>query len=105
MTFDFNAFEALEMVNWNGGRWDLTHFFVKIDSIKRVDGLNIANSELPFAGNGEFTLTSDYSSIDEVQANFFINMGTLVLSIITFALAVASTPYWDPFKNFFKGAI
>jgi len=105
MTFDFNAFEALEMVNWNGGRWDFTHFFVKIDSIERVDGLNIANSELPFAGNGEFTLTSEYSSIDQVQANFFINMGTLVLSLITFGLAVASTPYWDPFKNLFKGAI
>ena len=101
--FDFNAFESLEMVNWNGGNWNETDFYVKIDRIERHDGLNIANTELPFAGNDLFTLTSAYSSIDEVQANFFINMGTLVLSVITAGIALASTPYWDPFKNTFKG--
>lgn len=103
--YDFNAFESLEMVNWNGGNWDETNFYIKIDSIERDDGLNIANTELPFSGNGDFTFTSEYSMIDQVQANFFINMGTLVLSVFTFALAVASTPYWDPFKNLFRGAL
>lgn len=105
ISFDFNAFESLEMVNWNGGNWDQTDFYVSIDRIQREDGLNIANAELPFAGIEDFTVTSQYSSIDQVQANFFINIGTLILSIGTFALAIASTPYWDPFKNIFRGAI
>ena len=103
--YDFNSFESIEMVNWNGGNWDETDFYIKIDTIKRVDGFSLSNTELPFAGNGEFAFTSEYSMIDQVQANFFINMGTLVLSVFTFGLAVASTPYWDPFKNFFRGAL
>jgi len=105
LNYEFNAFEALELVNWNGGNWDETDFFVKINQIERDDGLYLGNTALPFAGNGEFTLTSEFSSIDEVQANFFINAGTLVLSVLTFALAIASTPYWDPFKNLFRGSL
>ena len=105
LVYDFNAFEALEIVNWNGGNWDQTDFFIKINTIERDDGLNLANTALPFAGTGSFTLTSEFSSIDEVQANFFINAGTLVLSVLTFALAIASTPYWDPFKNLFRGSL
>lgn len=101
--YDFNSFESLELVNWNGGDWENTDFLIRLDKVELESGLNIANGDLPFAGNGVFTLTSDYSSIDEVQANFFINMGTLVLSVATFALALASTPYWDPFKNTFRG--
>ena len=93
------------MVNWNSGNWNETRFYVKIDNIERNNGLNLYNAELPFAGNEVFTLTSEYSSIDEVSANFFINMGTLILAVGTFALAIGSTPYWDPFKNIFKGAV
>jgi hypothetical protein len=105
LEYDFNSFESLEMVNWNSGNWNETRFYVKIDNIERTNGLNLYNAELPFAGNEVFTLTSEYSSIDEVAANFFINTGTLILTIATFALAVASTPYWDPLKNIFKGAV
>lgn len=103
--YDFNSFESLEMVNWNSGKWDETDFYISIDVINRQDGLNIANTELPFAGIDEFTLTSQYSPVDQTQANFFINMGTLILAVGTFALAIGSTPYWDPFKNIFKGAV
>jgi hypothetical protein len=105
LEYDFNSFESLEMVNWNSGNWNETRFYVKIDNIERNSGLNLYNAELPWAGNEVFTLTSEYSSIDEVAANFFINMGTLILTVATFALAVASTPYWDPLKNIFTGAV
>jgi hypothetical protein len=101
--YDFSSFESLEMVNWNGGAWNETAFFVRIDDINREDGLNSANTELPFSGVDTFTLTSEFSAVDEVAANFFINAGTLVLTLATFALGVASTPYWDPFKNIFRG--
>jgi len=101
--YDFNSFESLELVNWNGGAWNETYFFISLDSIKRDDGLNIANLELPFSGVDSFTLTSEFSAVDEVAANVVIKLGTLILTLATFALGIASTPYWDPFKNLFKG--
>lgn len=103
LEYDFNSFESLELVNWNGGNWNETDFYIKINDIDLETGLSIANAELPFSGTGVFTFTSQYSPIDEVKANFFINMGTLVLSVGTFLLGLASTPYWDPFKQSFRG--
>jgi len=102
--YDFSSFEALELVNWNGGNWDQTNYTITIEKISQPDNPgNVRSTQLPFAGNGYFLHTMAYSPIDEVSVNFFINIGTLVLAIATFAVGIASTPYWDPFKNTFRG--
>lgn len=104
LEFDFTGFESLELNSWNGGDYQNTDHLIEIKSIERTDGLNIGNTQIPFAGDQFWSFTATHQSINTVEAGFIIKSLTLTLSVATFALAVASTPYWDPFKNLFKGA-
>lgn len=101
--FDFTSFESLQINDFNNGFMNETNMTFTIDKIERKDGLNLVNTELPFAGTDDFQISLEYSSIDTTQANFFIKMGTLALTVVVFLVAIASTPYWDPFKNTFRG--
>lgn len=105
LEFDFTGFESLGITEWNGGNWSGTDHLIEIQQVVRADGQNIGSTQLPFAGDGRFTFGAEHQSINTVQAGFIIKSLTTILSFGTFALAVASTPYWDPFKSFFKGAI
>ena len=105
LEFDFTGYESLSLTEFNGGDWSNTDHLIEIRSIERADGMNIGNTQLPFAGDQFFAFSSTHQSVNTVQAGFIIKSATLFLSFGTFALAIASTPYWDPFKNFFKGAI
>jgi hypothetical protein len=93
------------LTEFNGGDWANTDHLIELKSIKKANGQNIGNAHLPFAGDGIWSFSSTHQSVNTVQAGFIIKSATLFLSFGTFALAIASTPYWDPFKNFFKGAI
>lgn len=105
LEFDFTGYESLSLTEFNGGDWINTDHLIELKSIKKANGQNIGNAHLPFAGDGIWSFSSTHQSINTVQAGFIIKSATLLLSFGTFALAIASTPYWDPFKNFFKGAV
>lgn len=103
LVMDFSAFESIQLNDFNDGFWNETNTTLTIKEISREDGFYLTNTEIPFAGTDDFQISLEYSAMDPTKANFFIRMGTLALSVLTFALAIASTPYWDPFKNVFRG--
>ena len=105
LEFDFTGYESLSLTEFNGGDWINTDHLIELKSIERGDGMNIGNTQLPFAGDQFWSFSSTHQSVNTVQAGFIIKSATLILSFGTFTLAIASTPYWDPFKNFFKGAV
>lgn len=104
--FDFTGFESLKLYEFNQGHWDGTWMYLNFDNFVNEERPNsFANTALPFACNCVVGLGIEHQDVDPVQAGFIIKTGTLILSLGTFALAIASTPYWDPFKNTFKGMI
>jgi len=105
LEFDFTGFESLSLTSFNGGNWSGTDHLIELHNVERDDGENIGSTPLPWAGDGMFWMTAEHQSINTITAGFIIKSSTLVLSVVTFALGIASTPYWDPFANFFKGAI
>ena len=105
LEFDFTGFESLSIENFNSGDWASTDHLIQIQSIERTDKLNLGNTLLPFNGDGLFTFSAEHQEIDPVQANFIIRSLTTILSVGTFLLAIASTEYWSPLMNAFKGRI
>ena len=104
--FDLTGFETVSLDSWASNDWLNISMEVHLDNFETPDNnLPFSTTALPFAGDGNFRLGVEHQDIDLVQANFIIKTGTLFLAVGTFALAVASTPYWDPFRNFFKGMI
>jgi hypothetical protein len=103
--FDFSGFESLELNVLNNGDWDNTSVRVAFKNFEREDGQNFADTDLPFAGADNWVLGLESKSLNPVEASFMIKTGTLILSAITFVIGIASTPYWDPFRNFFKGRL
>ncbi len=104
LEYDFTGYESLDLTEFNGGDWANTDHLIELKTIEKANGQNIGNAHLPFAGDGIWSFSSTHQSVNTVQAGFIIKSATLLLSVGTFALAIASTPYWDPFKNLFKGA-
>ena len=104
--FDFTGFESLQINELVLNDWENTSIELNLDDFKRLDdNFPFTTEALPFAGVNSFSLGVQHQVVDPVQAGFIIKTGTLLLSLATFALAIASTPYWDPFRNYFKGMI
>jgi len=99
--FDLTGFESLELHSMNGaGDWDNTSIYLELTNFVNTDDPNdFGNTKLPFAGNGYWTLGVQHREINPVEAGFMIKTGTLILSILTFIIAIASTTYWNPFKD------
>lgn len=105
LEYDFNGFETLSLTEFNGGDWENTSIIITLDNFEREDGMTFGSTALPFTGVDFFTLGIEHQPVNPVEAGFIIKTGTIVLSVATFVLAIASTPYWDPFRNLVKGAI
>jgi hypothetical protein len=105
LDFDLSGFETIELSEFNSNNWDNTSIDIELSNFEREDGLNWGDTGLPFAGNREFYFGMEYKSVDPQEVGFFIKTGTLILAVVTAGIAIASTPYWDPFKNFFKGMV
>lgn len=105
--FDFTGFESLEIVNFNNqGDWDNTSIILTLSNFVNTDSPdNFGSTQLPFAGSDYWNLGVQHREINPVEAGFLIKTGTLLLSVVTLGIALASTPYWDPFRNFFKGMV
>lgn len=103
--FDFTGFESLKIAEFNQGDWDGTRIRLSLDNFENELGREITNEALPFAGVGSFAFGVEHQPINPVEAGFVIKTATIFLSVITFVIAIASTAYWDPFRNLVKGAI
>lgn len=102
--FDFTGFESLEIEEHNDGNWTSTYIEVSLTNFVNEDSeTNFGQTVLPFAGDNFFWVGIEHQEMDVEEAGFIIRLGTLALTFITFAIAIASTPYWNPFKNFFRG--
>jgi len=102
--FDFTGFESLEIEDLNQGYWNSTAIEVELTNFVNEDSeINFGQTVLPFAGDNFFWVGIEHQEMDVEEAGFIIRLGTLALTVITFVIAIASTPYWNPFKNFFRG--
>ena len=107
LEFDFTGFESLEIHTLtDAGDWDNTSMILTLKNFVNEDSPDdFGNTRLPFTGTQRFLLGVQHNEINPVETGFLIKTGTLILAVATLAVALVSTPYWDPFKNFFKGAV
>jgi hypothetical protein len=101
--FDFTGFESFEIGDFNEGNWSSTIIEVSLQNFQNDEKTHFGTTALPFAGDNTFSIGIEHQLMDAEEAGFIIRTGTLVLALITTAIALASTPYWNPFKNFFRG--
>lgn len=105
--FDFTGFESLEIHSFNGiGDWDNTSIILTLKDFVNTDSPeDFGSTQLPFSGADYWNLGVQHREVNPVEAGFLIKSGTLLLAVITLGVALASTPYWDPFRNFFSGMV
>jgi hypothetical protein len=102
--FDFTNFETLEIDAFNRGNWSATQIKISFEDLYRDDGLTFGSTALPFAGSNSFDLGIEHKTVNPKEAGFLIKGGTLLLSGGIILFAIASTPYWDPLKQSFRGS-
>ena len=105
--FDFNPFESIE----------INELFTNYDNLSaeiRLYDFDITNqtftgnsagqpiTALPFNGDSLFAYDFEVAYVDTATTNFYLKGGTLLIGVGLFALALASTPYWNPITNAFK---
>ena len=106
MKFDFTGYESLAIQSFvGGGDWENTSIEVHLTDFKREDDRTFADTLLPFAGDDRFSLSVEHQNINSITAGFVIRSSTLLLSLLTFAVGVASTNAWNPFKTFIGGIL
>ena len=110
INFKFTPFEVIEFSEWfnnNGGNKSLLSARVNIQNMDNPDfnSNGIGGMLLPFAGDGEFQVQVNARYSNPTKINFYMKGGTFILGAGLFWLAIASTPYYDPIRNTFKGSI
>lgn len=104
--FDFTGYESLAIQSFvGGGDWENTSIEVHLTDFKREDDRTFRDTLLPFAGDDRFSLSVEHQNINSITAGFVIRSSTLILSLLTFAVGVASTNAWNPFKTFIGGIL
>lgn len=104
VTLKFTMFQALEIFDFNYGNWTGTEIQLTLKNFEVEDYPNFGGTYLPFAGDGSFDMGIEHTEINPRESGFFVKGGTLGLGIAVFIFALASTPYWDPFKQAFRGS-
>jgi len=109
MKFDFTAFEILELDDWltiNGGNYSRVSAIITMENFEnpKTNSDFIGETLLPFAGDQYFSVKVESQYSNPQVVNLTLKGGTLVLGLGLFWLAIASTPFYDPLKNTFKGA-
>jgi len=103
----FDVFKSIEFANWinaNGGNRSNVSGYLHFYDFENKDNPQdlILNTELPFAGNDFFGLNIEANYVDVAQTNFWLKGGAALIGIGLFALALASTPYWNPVTKALK---
>jgi hypothetical protein len=102
---DFNGFDAREAYNFvDNGKWNESSMIITM-TYERTDGQPLGSTNLAINGIDDFQVAIDYTGIEAQQVEFATNAGLLTIGSANIVFALASTPYWDPFRNFFKGRL
>ena len=102
---DFNGFDAREMYNFaDNGKWNESTMIIEM-KFEREDGQALGSTNIAINGIDDFQFAIDYTEIEAQQVEFATNAGLLTMGAANIVLAIASTAYWDPFRNFFKGRL
>ena len=102
-----DVFKSIELANWidyNGGDRGNISGYLHFYDFKNNDNPQdlILDTELPFAGADFFLLNIEANYVSVAQTNFFLKGGAALIGIGLFALALASTPYWNPITKGLK---
>jgi hypothetical protein len=100
----FTAFEVLELQQAYEDA-AIQGVTLTVDNLVVDAGFPIGTTALPWNGNDYFITSWEYATIDETAINFNVRAGTLLLAVLISGLAIASTPYWDPLRAYFKGRL
>ena len=71
-------------------------------NISTYGSTNQFKPPIPLLDDGGHQSKFEVAYVDTTRVNFWLNGGTLILGVALFALAIASTEYWNPVVNFFK---
>ena len=109
LDFTLTVFESMDLTDFKEiyGTYENFSAIVTMDNFENEDnpGDLIGETPLPFAGDDAFYIGYSVDYVNEATTNFILKGGTLLLGIGFFWLSIASTPYYDPLKNRFKGAV
>jgi len=109
LEIELSVFESMDLSDFKEtfGTYENFSAIVTMNNFENEDnpGDLIGETPLPFAGDGYFYIGYSVSYVNEVTTNFILKGGTLLLGVGFFWLSIASTPYYDPLKNRFKGAV
>ena len=104
MPYVFDNFQILDLKEFANDDYANLSMILEINNIEFEDSSGSLYLG-PWWGSDKFELYVDYSTSSEQQITGVVRPATLVLGLIIGYLAIASTPYYDPLRNFFKGAI
>jgi len=103
---DFTPFEDIEIndifTNWSNTDLNLKIYDISDTNYFDSNYTNPYLTLLPFTGDGRFGYDVEVAYVDTATTNFYLQGGTLIIGVGLFALALASTPYWNPVTNAFK---
>jgi len=117
LEYEFTPFEILEISERFNKNFENMDLFVRVYDIKAeytdevlLEGGTLFGGTtqsdtvwpLAFEGDGRHGILFEYSEVDTARTNFFLSGGTFLLGVGLFALAIASTQYWNPVINFFN---
>lgn len=104
MPYVFDNFQLLDLKEFANDDYANLSMIIEINNIEFEDSSGSALLA-PWWGSNNFELYVDYSTSSEEQIRGIVRPATLVLGLIIGYLAIASTAYYDPLRNLFKGAI
>ena len=117
LEYEFSPFEIIEISEKYDRNFEDLELFIRVYDIKAqytddilLEGGQITGGSLSadtvyplaFEGDWRHGILFEYSEVDTARTNFFLSGGTFLLGVGLFALAIASTQYWNPVVNFFK---
>jgi hypothetical protein len=109
LKFNFDVFDAMELKEFQEiyDSWENFSAIVRIDNIRNEDNVGgmLGATPLPFAGVGSFYMSVEVAYSNPATTNFILKGGAFLGGVALFFLAIASTPYYDPVRNWFSGAI
>ena len=104
LDYDFSPLESIELNDYFNNNWNELSAIVRVYNIQDEFNLNysVGVSDLVFTGTGSHQTSTQVRYVDLTQTNLIFSGGTLLIGIALFALALASTPYWNPVTNALK---
>ncbi len=117
LEYEFTPFEAIEFEEIFNKDYQNLSLNIKIYDIQgsysnqylEEGGVSIYNQNsneisypLAFEGDSFHGVLFEFNTVDNSQVNLWLKGGTLLIGVALFALALASTPYWNPVTNALK---